>query len=73
MLSGCKVGTPVPGCPQTRTTKKDTPEGVSLHLCHRIQHILDKNPISPRWIIHQNVGDSANQFPILYDGTAGHE
>ena len=39
----------------------------------RFQHILNKNPISPCWVIHQDVGYRTHQLPILYNGTAAHE
>ena len=37
-----------------------------------LQHILDENTISSLWIIYQNVGNGADQFPVLDDGTAAH-
>ena len=43
-----------------------------LALSSRVQHIFDENPIPSRRIIHQHMGDSAHQFPVLNNGTAVH-
>ena len=45
---------------------------LSNRLSCRIQHILDKNPIPPRWIIHQHMGHRAHQPAVLDDGAAAH-
>ncbi len=41
-------------------------------LCCRIQHIFDENAISRRRVVHQHMGDSADEFSVLNDRTAGH-
>ena len=38
-----------------------------------LQHILNKNTISPCRIIDENMSHSAHQFAILNDGAAAHE
>ena len=39
----------------------------------RLQHIFLKNPVPPRWIIHQDMGHGAHEFSVLDDGGAAHE
>ena len=56
-----------------RTMKKWEQYAPTKSLFRGIQHILDKNPIPPCGIIHQHMGDSAYQFPVLNDRTTGHE
>ena len=46
---------------------------LSNSLSRRIQHVLNKDLISPRRIIHQHISHRAYQFPVLNDLTAGHE
>ena len=46
---------------------------LSQLLSRRVQHILNKNPIALRWVIHENVGYRPHEFSILDDGTATHE
>ncbi len=41
-------------------------------LLRRIQHVFYKYPIPPRRVIHQHMGHRPYQFPILYNGRAGH-
>ena len=43
------------------------------YLSRRLQHILYKDPVSPRRVIHQHMGHSADDFAILNDGAAAHE
>ena len=37
------------------------------------QHILNKNPVASRRVIHQHMSHRTNQLPILNDRTAAHE
>ena len=46
---------------------------LSYLLSRRIQHILYKNPVSSRRVIHQNMSHRVNQLSVLDDGTAAHE
>ena len=36
------------------------------------QHILNKNPVASRRVIHQHMSHRTNQLPILNDRTAAH-
>ena len=45
---------------------------LSNHLSCRIQHILNKDPIPSRRIIHQHMDDRANQFTVLNDWRTAH-
>ena len=55
-------------------TKKDRGKiPLSMRLSRRLQHILNKNPVSSCWIIHQNMGNCAHQFSVLDNGTAAQE
>ena len=38
-----------------------------------IQHIFHKKAVAGGGIVHKDMGDSAYQFSVLDDGTAGHE
>ena len=42
-------------------------------LSRRIQHVLYKNPVTPCWVIDQDVGDGADQVAVLDNGTSAHE
>ena len=44
-----------------------------MMLSRRVQHILDKDPISSCWVIYQNMGHGSNDLPILNDRTSAHE
>ena len=55
-----------------KNIRRDTPGGVSLHLCRRIQHIFDKNAIAGGGVIDQDVGHGAHQFAVLNNRRAGH-
>lgn len=44
-----------------------------LQLPRRIQHILDKDSVSRRWIVHQHMAHRADQPAVLQDRAAGHE
>ena len=52
--------------------KRKVAEFDHFFLSCRFQHIFDKNPISPRRVIHQYMGDSTNQLPILDNRTSRH-
>ena len=41
-------------------------------LCHRIQHIFNKDAVAHGGIVHQHVGHSTDEFAVLDNGTAGH-
>ena len=41
-------------------------------LSRRFQHILNINPITPRRVIHQNMGYRTNQLAVLNNGTSAH-
>ena len=58
--------------PTIYITKRERHTGRSLHLCCRIQHILDKDAVAGGGIIDENMGHRAHQFSILYNRTAGH-
>ena len=38
-----------------------------------LQHILNKNPVPSRRIVHKDMGDCAHQFPVLNDRATAHE
>ena len=42
-------------------------------LPRRVQHILDEYSVPGIRGIYQNVGDGADEFAVLNDGTTGHE
>ena len=42
-------------------------------LSRRFQHILNKNPVPSRRIVHKDMGDCAHQFPVLNDRATAHE
>lgn len=42
-------------------------------LPRRVQHIFNKDPVAGIRGIYQNVGDGADEFAVLNDGTTGHE
>ena len=46
---------------------------LSKTLCRRIQHILYKDTVSPRRIIHQHMGHRTHQFSVLNNRAAAHE
>ena len=37
----------------------------ALHLYCSLQHILNKNTVAGSWVVHKNMGDSADEFAIL--------
>ena len=39
----------------------------------RLQHILDKDPVPRRRIVHQHMAHRADQPAVLQDRAAGHE
>ena len=39
----------------------------------RLQHILDKDPVPRRRIVHQHMGHRPNQPAVLQDRAARHE
>ena len=43
-----------------------------LALSRCVQHIFDKNPVTPCWIIHQHMGHSSYQFAVLNNRAAAH-
>ena len=44
-----------------------------LQLPRRLQHILDKDPVPRRRIVHQHMGHRPDQPAVLQDRAAGHE
>ena len=52
---------------------KPTPNWCGLCLPCRLQHILDKDPVPPCGVIHQYMGDRADEFAVLNNGTSTHE
>ena len=45
---------------------------LSAHLCRRLQHVFDEDAVSLRGIVNQNMGNGADEFAVLDDGTAAH-
>ena len=43
-----------------------------ITLSRRIQHIFNKDPVSPGGVIHQHMSHSAYQLAILNNGAAAH-
>ena len=41
---------------------RDTPGGVSLHLCRSIQHVFDEDTVAGGGVVNQDVGDGADMF-----------
>ena len=42
-------------------------------LCRGIQHIFNKDPVAGIRTVYKDMSNSAYQFAVLDDGTAGHE
>ena len=38
-----------------------------------LRHILNKYPISPCAVLHQDMGHGTDKFPVLDNGAAAHE
>ena len=54
-------------------TKKDRGSlPLSKFLFRSIQHVFNKNPVAPGWVVYEEMGYGAYQFPVLDDGGAGH-
>ena len=45
---------------------------LSAHLCRRLQHIFDEDAVALRGVVNQDMGNGADEFAVLDDGTAGH-
>ena len=43
-----------------------------LFLRRRVQHVFNEDAVAHGGIVYEDMGHSANQFPILYNGTAAH-
>ena len=41
-------------------------------LCRCVQHVFNEDAISGGRIVNEDMSNGADQFSVLYDGTAGH-
>ena len=41
-------------------------------LCRGVQHVFDEDAIAGGGVVDEDVGDGADEFAVLNDGTAGH-
>ena len=48
------------------------PYGAIPILRGRVEHVFNEDTISGSWIVDKDMGDGADQFAILDDGTAAH-
>ena len=55
------------------TEKRQGQMPLSQLLFHCIQHGFHGNAVASAGVVHQNVGDGADKFPILNDRRAAHE
>ena len=47
-------------------------DNTPCHLSRRVQHVFDKDPVAGIRVIYKDMGDGADEFAILDDGTAAH-